>query len=319
MRSAAPPVLALGSLGLLLLAGCSGGGSPAQDPEDGFAGLGLKATSTTGILRGIVLDERIVPVEGANVSLSPEPREAQTDDQGRFGFNGLRPGAYIVHVSKPGHLPIQQATGVSAGVDEPPLVQVLLERDVESLPYFQGSVWDGFIECGLNILPLCATPNLIMQIAGLGNLTTDRWAGVVPIDPEPLLVQSEMVWDANGPSDRMRFDHSRWNRTNQEYGGTCDCEVEGTSPLLLASNATVARENTWGRSADLMLRVYSGGIDGTSNPFDPDGCWAPTPSACRGVGYAIQQNFQVFTHVFHRFTPPDGWRFTVDGPPDVPD
>src|SRR5688572_17724784 len=105
---------ALAALALLagaLLAGCSSSSndSPSEDGPT-FDDLGLEATSSTGVIRGLVVDEAIRPVEGARVRLQggDAPSEALTTDLGTFGFEGLAPGTYFLSVSKPGFFDAQQ-------------------------------------------------------------------------------------------------------------------------------------------------------------------------------------------------------------------
>src|SRR5690349_15961209 len=94
---------------VLTLAGCSQ--PPAKDTvdDDPTLELGLEATDTTGVLRGVVVDEAIRPV--ANVSIvatgSGATRMATSNADGAFGFDGLSPGVYIVKASKPGFFPAQ--------------------------------------------------------------------------------------------------------------------------------------------------------------------------------------------------------------------
>jgi hypothetical protein len=37
-----------------------------------------------------------------------------------------------------------------------------------------------------------------------------------------------------------------------------------------------------------------------------------------GCGLTVQQRADAYIHSFYNFVPADGWRFTKDGPPQVP-
>jgi len=37
-----------------------------------------------------------------------------------------------------------------------------------------------------------------------------------------------------------------------------------------------------------------------------------------GCGLTVQQRADAYMHHFYNFVPPEGWRFTVDGDPEVP-
>lgn len=75
------------------LAGCSQGGSP-DEADVNLPDLGLEATATTGLIRGVVVDEAIRPIEGAKISLQAgsASQETTTTPEGAFGFDGLEPG-----------------------------------------------------------------------------------------------------------------------------------------------------------------------------------------------------------------------------------
>src|ERR1051326_5321282 len=91
----------LALLAAAVLAGCSGSGkAPAAT---------LQATPTTGILRGVVVDEAIRPLEGARVTVplaAGGDVNATTKADGAFAFDQLPPGGYVVRVHKTAFLDI---------------------------------------------------------------------------------------------------------------------------------------------------------------------------------------------------------------------
>src|SRR5688500_16195818 len=123
-------------LAVSLLAGCSSpsGGSPSEDGPT-FDDLGLQATSSTGVIRGVVVDDAIRPIAGAKVTLLGEaPKDAVTTDQGTFGFDGLPAATYFLKVHKVGFADAQQSADVVAGVADPPIVKVQLLADATTMP-----------------------------------------------------------------------------------------------------------------------------------------------------------------------------------------
>ena len=72
----------------LFVAGCAESSAPALEPVDD----GLVATPTTGIIRGVVVDPAVVPVQGATVDLIGTGLATTTDADGAFGlaWRGLR-------------------------------------------------------------------------------------------------------------------------------------------------------------------------------------------------------------------------------------
>src|SRR5688572_18243087 len=110
MRGASVAVVAM----TYLLAGCSGaaGGPEDETPETSFEDIEVEVTKTTGVILGIVVDDRIVPVEGAEVKLTVpggSPRLTTSDVQGRFVFQDLPEGTYFLQVSHLTHTPTQTA------------------------------------------------------------------------------------------------------------------------------------------------------------------------------------------------------------------
>src|SRR5687768_16619437 len=143
------PILAASAILAAILAGCVGGGSEEPSASAGdFEDLGLDATSTTGLLLGVVVDDAIRPVEGATVAITrPDGGDLEdgTDAQGRFAFSGLAPGSYIIHATHPQFAPVQSAADVEAGVEEPNVVRVMMTRLFSQDPYTELIKFDGHL------------------------------------------------------------------------------------------------------------------------------------------------------------------------------
>src|SRR5688572_21074791 len=109
------PSLSLLVASSVLLAGCTGGGDgppPADEPVD-FSNLELEATETTGVIRGVVVDDAIRPLANATVTLvSDGDRTATTTDSGTFGFEQVPPGTHFLTVSRFRYLDQQQSVDV---------------------------------------------------------------------------------------------------------------------------------------------------------------------------------------------------------------
>jgi hypothetical protein len=301
-----------------LLAGCSGG-EDAAAPEQEFLDLGLEATPTTGIIRGIVVDEAIRPLGNVQIALrgSGQQRDSTTNPDGFFGFDGLPPGSYVLEASKLGYFAAQTSTEVVAAVAEPPIVKLLLAPDVANRPFFVLDKWDGFMECGLSVIALCGVGTGLPVV---GNVTNDRFSHVLAIESGvPLLIQSEALWDTTtAASDQLWLWHSSADPSDGSFNGTRDAYAwrQGPSPLVMTSNATEIEDSEFGTKHDLYLRMFTGSIEGTRNPADPEGCYPGSPGPdvfCGGVGYSLAQTFTVYTTVFFGYLPPEGWMFHVDG------
>lgn len=308
----AKPLLVVLGLLCAALAGCSD--EKAKDPvaDADFSDLDLEATPDTGVVRGVVVDAAIVPVAGATVRLLEE--EVTTDEGGVFGFDLVPPGSHFLRVEKPGYLPTQQTVQVEANLAEPPVVKVLLERDPISTPYLEIYQFDGFIECSVSVvlvgLALC-------NQAGSAN---DVFIQEYDLGRVPTFLQSEMVWDSTqAVSDEMTLLLSAPGESTllDNYG-----ESEGPSPQVVNANQTTLEHYDVGSGNTLMIRVFNAPIEGTRPPdvVNGDDCVdRPVLGGClTGVGATVNQEFTVFSHVFHNFLPPEGWQFTVDGEPVPP-
>lgn len=297
-----------------LLAGCSGG--TGETPVEDVPDLGLEATATTGVLRGVVVDEAIRPLAGVSIVASSAGQADRTGaslDTGFFGFDGLAPGTWFVMANHTGYFEVQGSAEVVAGVAEPPVLKLQLVRDVANTPYAVLSKIEGYLECGLSVVALCAVGQGLPVV---GNLTNDRFSGVVAVDRPPHWIQSEMVWEpTTAASDQLWIWHSR-SAKGGGYNGSCNCWTQGPSPLLITTNQTLAEDQEYGTENDVYVRVFTGSIQGTRNPTDPAGCYPGNGlgnTYCGGVGYSLQQPFSIYTTVFYGYLPPDGWTFVASG------
>lgn len=308
----AKPLLVALALLCAALAGCSD--DKAKDPiaDADFDDLDLEATPDTGIVRGVVVDAAIVPVAGATVKLLDQ--EATTDEAGVFGFDLVAPGDHFLRVEKPGYLPAQQGVQVVANVAEPPIVKVLLEVDPVSAPYVELYQFDGFIECSVSAVLAGVA---LCNAAGSEN---DVFIEEYDLGRVPDFVQAEMVWSSTqAVSDEMNLLLSAPGESTllDNYA-----EAEGESPQVAKANRTTLEHYGVGAGTTLMIRVFNAPVEGTRPP-DPvggDDCVdRPALGGClTGVGVTANQEFTVFSHVFHNFLPAEGWQFSVDGAPPAP-
>ncbi len=296
----------------MLLAGCTT--SDGDMPEDDFA-LELDATESTGVIRGVVVDEAIRPIVDARITLMPGGLVTTTTENGAFGFQGLEPGQYSLTVNATRFIEASVDASVVANVDRPDVVKVQLVANPATTPYVQTLVFTGFIECSTTLVALCAVPNLVSEETGSDNITNDRFIQYFPIDaPDPLLMQSELVWESTqAASDQLWFWHSHASEEGI-FNGSFEWEM-GESPLLLQTNeeeiAAEFEEGGLDPRWQLVIRVFSGEVDGSTPPQCIVGF-------CGGPGFTLQQEFTSYTHLFYHFTPEDGWRFTDHGDPVVP-
>lgn len=304
------PVRAWAVVAVLLLAGCAGKPAVADDEYDAFDELALEAGDGGGVIRGVVVDESVLPIQGVTVRLQGEGRVVTTNADGAFGFGNVSAGVHFLQVSKLGYFSVTPRVHVEAGVERPNVTKVVLVRDEATAPFVAGHVWTGFVQCSLSGFPLCR----FIAPAGVN----DQTLTVYDVAPGTTWVQSEMHWVSSQPvSDELWLFHGYGDGSEAQFGFAADQfgNVQGESPLVLVTNEQTVAEA--GRSEDfarlgveheLVPFVLGGSIPESRVLCAPDG-------PCGGIGITWEQEFTVYTHLFYRFTPPEDWVFSRDGVP----
>ena len=313
-----PTVLALACASILALSGCSGDAPEADPLASSFDDLDLQATSTTGVLRGVVVDEAIRPVAGAKVTLGGSSAEALSDDSGLFGFEGLSAGNYFLTVEKRGYVRTQQSTAVVAGVADPPILKVLLVADPSTLAYVEVTSYEGYIQCGFKVAMVVFDAGSCDPQGATGLSKNDDSAPWFPVSRKPMYYQSEMTWEPAQEFSRSLvtiqvacdLDDCGETDTNRL------CNVRGPAPLVCKVNMTAAADGGGGGHG-----LNETGLGGDVGGFTVQmfaGCYQQCVVGAVGLGIALEQRFQVFNHVFYGYEPPADWVFLTDGPPPPP-
>lgn len=288
----------------LVLAGCS---SPPSKPRAAEAKVdyGVEATATTGVIRGVVIDEAVRPLNNVTVFLLSANKTAVTKRDGAFGFEGLEPGTYFVHASKFGFEAIQTNVDVVAGDSEPAITKMTLKAVPSLQPYVEPFSSSAFITCGAAVILTSVGCNTFPDV---GEAIGDRVYFRFEFATLPWWTQGELVWDQTQPAGGGMI----WEIVDPNYPGSPQPHTgyreTAASPALAYINTTLLEENRdWvlGEGNGVLYRIFAG----------------PHPT-CTGVGFGcgvtLQQKMEMYVHNFYNFAPPDGWRFTVDGDPVVP-
>ena len=297
-----------------LLAGCSGApdAGPAEPAVD-FEGLELEATATTGVIRGIVVDEAIRPLGNATVTLSPGDETTVSTKAGTFGFDDLEPGTYFLRVEKLGYNATQTSTDVVAGVEEPPIVKVLLTANPGTVPYVEALQFNGFLSFGAAVFATSIGTTIYGPVS---EALSDTSIWTITFTELPMWAQGELLFEANQPAGGGFI----WEMTDTSNTHKGHRET-GPSPLLAYWNATVLIENnetTLDPERGIAYRFFGGPHPMCRLPdpdFPPPLPRNPWPFGC---GLTVQQRADAYIHHFYNFVPPEGWRFSVDGDPVVP-
>lgn len=131
-------------LAALLLAGCSTP-DPTTQPQAGPAVLFTEGDTAngTGGLVGVVVDEAIRPIPGANVSIGNIGHRLAAED-GSFSFVGLAAGSYAFAVEATGFLPEKGQVDIAAGAVAQ--LRVLMQAEAVLEPYNLTLKFDGFAQ-----------------------------------------------------------------------------------------------------------------------------------------------------------------------------
>ncbi len=300
------PVMVLVSL---VLAGCAEPPVEEEDPND----VKVIVDDDTGAIRGVVVDATITPVEGAQITAqgAGELLTATSDIDGIFVFNQLQPDTYVVTVTKELYSESTTSVVVEAGVDDPPIVNVQIEKLYDVDPYISTEKFKGFFQCGYNfaVSSTCVNdysricnPSLV-PVCCAGGCFPELARAVDNREYETVLgenwgtVNIEVVWKASlaGTSDEMGMTVSykaREGASHWWFSGS------GSSPMVKRLDcaalcgddfpSTMPREGL----EDLFVFFSAG-----------------------ETNVAIGQEFEVFHTTSYIAPLPDGWSF-VNGDED---
>jgi hypothetical protein len=299
--------IAVSSLMLVGLSGCVGGSSERGEAQSAPipAAQPAKFDETTGGIEGLVHDDSLLPVAGAQVGIGglPNVPPVLSDEAGRFSFSLLPEGKYPIFVNKLGYEATAKQVAVTAGQI------VSLDITITAIPiregYYATTPITGLFGCGSSWRPALPAVNLY-GVAACGVLSI-----VGPSDYDQFLVRVK----ASGPilEWTSAVFESEWT-SNQLFGAgmsfswevnTCSndngatfAEPAGRSPLRVRYGASEFDETLAGILADscsppdcteevctLQIRAFS----------EPDTFGS---SSAADIGITFQQRF---THYFSEF------------------
>ncbi len=268
-----------------MLAGCSEEATKAEPEAEVDAFKDIKVADDKGVIRGVVVDQTIMPIADATIQITGNGASTTSDADGAFLFVDLEPGSYFLEIKKPGYEPVQANSDVVAGVTDPAIVKVLLERKTSGIPYAETIPFSGYVQCAIGA-PVAGLEWRACNAAGNSvNLFTIEFQ-------EPLnMTQTEIYWEGtNTLGNGLKVGHVRPNGL-ERYA-----DADGSSPL--------------------SLRVARATID-SNNDDDNDFLVVVTASSSE-VSVVLEQSFEMFHTNFYGFDGDEGWLFGMDGPHPSP-
>jgi hypothetical protein len=242
------------------LAGCSSAEPERELPPANFENLGLQATPTTGVIRGIAVDEAIRQLGGVDIGvtlLDGQIRNVTSAPDGAFGLDGLAPGTYFMVARKAGYLPVQASSEVVAGVAAPPLVKLLMTADPTTVPYVTVFVYEAFIGCSVT------SPSVSVAVCDVGPLkaaTNNEFLVNYEADKPPQWIQSEAVWESTQPlGSELSLSLTDFSQGPQITVNA----TAGPSPIHFTVNETTAQRFNYGVNNTMTIRLFSTAVTGT--------------------------------------------------------
>lgn len=277
------PVLILLIVLSSALAGCAGEPAAKEDAEV-FKAVETKATATTGVIRGVVLDDSYVPLADALVRLQ-DGVETLSTTEGAFVFEDVEPGSHFLEITKSGYALQQVNVEVVAGVDRPPVVKVLMPRDLSDLPFSELFQYAGFLQCGVG-LGAAGVGRGVNPCAFAESVNTFDTAVRRPVDH----IQAEMIWQpSSGVGDTLSIGIMNTTTLLPED----HVQVDGPSPQILRVAGDEMPPAHGDDYRTYLVRVFPG----KSQPT-----------------LVVQQDFEIFLTQFYDQVPSEDWSFIEDGP-----
>ncbi len=306
------------------LAGCLGGDGDGDEPlQEEQADV----TERLGGIQGVVTDNAVQPIEGANLTLEELGETATTASDGSYAFSRIEPGTYTMLVRADGFVTTKETATVEAG--EVTTVDHLLTHLTSDQAFMQQQELVGFVECGAGwwitpmVLPYsalaaCAVPNTALEIAGLGgNATNDRFMHVFELEAPVSTVVYEMTWDSENTalSTIMEVDGfpNDDEATFYESGGLPPIYARLDKPVFerVASNFTEICEGANGTEANdnyCGFNFWDQGWPMQQRVFASPDCQETPARVCP----VIQEEFTHYVSAFYNEPAPDGFA-VIDG------
>lgn len=287
----------------LLLSGCAQSAPEDAPQEDVFEDKQGQVDASTGLIRGVVVDETITPVAGVEVLLkATEPQSVETDDEGRFLFEKLAPGTYVLEASKPLYAGVSFNAAVVAGDATPDIVRVQISQLFDAAPSMLPIRHDGYFTCSQNGASVFYSSSPCTTVTPATNFLTDGTA------PE------ERTWHADVPAG--------WVSQVFEMTWTPSAAATGQHMGLVISTYKPDRDGFhWFANMEgpnpLHGRLDVGELHATAGDVEPrmvpaEGMtdmsfFASVRRDTAAPALAIQQSFEVYVHQFINCIAPDDW------------
>ncbi len=306
------------------LAGCLGGDDGGDEPIQKEQ---ADVTTSSGGIQGVVTDNAVQPVVGANLTLEGTGQTATTASDGSYAFSRIDPGTYTMVVRAEGFVTAKESVTVEAG--DVATVDVLLTHLTSQQAFMQQQELVGFVECGAAwwvtpmVLPYsavaaCAVPNTVLEVAGLGgNATNDRFMHFFELEAPIDTVVYEMTWESETTALSTIMEVNGFPNDDEatfyESGGLPPIYARLDKPVFerVANNFTELCEGANGTEADdsyCGFNFWDQGWPMQQRVFASPDCQETPARVCP----VIQEEFTHYISAFYNAPAPEGFS-VIDG------
>ncbi len=281
----------------LLLAALAGCADAVQEANDGPE---VDVTSTTGAIRGVVVDGSITPIADAMVTLN-DGQSTLTDAEGLFSFSTLEPGTYFVAAEAFGYEPIQVSTSVEAGVADPPLINIQLLQIPGFNPFLENLKFDGFYECAFAMWFITDSCDFAVRTAHDAGVTVVPRGIQNNVNTEYYMMQETgQTIIQEGWFNTAQVPNFRFSIAQSPIDNACDCSSvylehisdTGYSLGRLEKGETAFPAPEAGSELEYAVRGF-----------------IPFQEGLTDVATGFNVDFVIVTTVFHGYSAPEGWNF----------
>lgn len=285
------------------LAGCAEGNDSPEEPLE--EGPDAVFDEETGAIRGVVVDQGVVPIAGATVTMNEE--SVTTDEAGNFVFNNVPPGSYILDAKSPLHAPAQTTITVTAG-EATDVVKIQLQRLFDQDPFVDPFQFKGRLACHVQagatapcvtdftqIVPPCGNGCVPQLRTALG----DARDFIYGVNGGWQTHMVELTWKPSTSASSQNLgiivrDFAPGG-ANHQYAG-----AGGADPVVLRIDCCDKHPSQGGPHSE---KIPEEGYDNIIH-FVGVRTESGQPAAL-----AIEQEFEVFVHTFYYGIAPEGWSF----------
>lgn len=285
-REACAAMRRAAALALLLVAPPLAGCLEGNEPTD------VASVAASNVIRGQVVDPALSPLAGARIELATRNASALADAEGRFRFNRVPDGEFLIVASLAGYRSVVNRVTVAAGADRE--ITLTLEPLPTETPYAETVEKRGFVSCGAavrtgdhgdsaNYAVTCGEQDPNDQRELLFEVTVGEGVSGIVL---------ELAWTARNPGSRVFDFHAEQVLAETDaprpLGGT-----EGAGYTSIIIPQSVAREYFLGGGVIRTRTEPTGSFLDEESPSD--------------AALVAQQDFTVYATVFYFAPPPPGW------------